>query len=92
MTDIPRPSKANLVEAVRDGVRQAFEAALRNRDVIKEGITIGIGEDSKEAIKEGTKEAFDQVYGSEILGAIADGTREAMERLRREDERIREAR
>lgn len=39
--------------------------------------------DILEAIREGVRLAFDQVYDSQILDAIADGTKEALSEKKR---------
>jgi hypothetical protein len=61
-------------EAITEGVKQAILEiygmnSSYNRDFRQ---LIGL------AIEEGTRKAFDLVFGEDILNAIADGTREAL--------------
>ena len=60
-------SREDLMRAVTEGVRQAFAAVL------------DIDVDVAGAIRGGAKDALDKVFGEQILGAIADGTREALQ-------------
>lgn len=53
-------------DELRQAIADAVANAIPNKDEILAAIT------------EGVRKAFDQVYASEILGAIADGSKEAL--------------
>jgi hypothetical protein len=59
--------RAAFIEGIRQGV---FDAMPLREEVLA-------------AIQEGVRLAFDQLYGSEIANAIADGTKEAFEARKR---------
>lgn len=82
-------TREEMMQAVTEGVRLAFREELENGfeylDVnvsVKQGIMEAFKErlevvSLKNAIAKGVEAAFDQVFPSQILHAIADGVREA---------------
>ena len=77
-----------VMAAITEGVREAFMsmfADLAMNYVIGDGVKEGVREsldidtsDVTDAIQKGTFSAMDQVYGSQILEAIYNGTKDAL--------------
>jgi hypothetical protein len=61
-------------EAITKGVKDALLEIYNGDHIYKSQLMEVIGA----AIEEGTRKAFDLVFASQILDAIADGTRDAL--------------
>lgn len=87
MMNDSQPTKAQVLAAITEGVRQAFDARMPDQDAFIEAIQKGVDiafpwfdrDTLYAAIAEGTEEAIGKGQREDVLGAIALGTERAME-------------